>query len=146
MNKLILLVADQPAAQRLIQDALQECGMRDYLSVAKDGVEAMVLLQRKGKHADALRPDLILLDLTLSGKDGREVLAEIKSDEELKRIPVLILAVSTAEEDILGAYDLHANGYITKPIHLRQFVEIIKSVENFWLTVVKLPAPQTPHG
>jgi chemotaxis family two-component system response regulator Rcp1 len=146
MNKLILLVANQPAALKQIQGALQECGMCVDLSVVKDGVEAMALLQRKGKHADAPRPDLILLDLNLSGEDGREVLAVIKSDEKFKRIPVVILTVSAAVEDILGAYDLHANCYITKPIHLRQFVEIIKSVQNFWLTIVTLPSPQTPHG
>jgi chemotaxis family two-component system response regulator Rcp1 len=143
MNRRILLVADHPAAQKQIRAALRECGMRVDLSVAKDGVEAMAFLQRKGKHADAPRPNLILLDLNLSGKDGREVLAEIKSNEKFKQIPVVILTISTAEEDILGAYDLHANCYIIKPIHLRQFVEIIKSVQNFWLTLVTLPPPQT---
>jgi len=144
MNKLILLVADHPVAQKQILGAIQERGMCIDLSVAKNSVEAMALLQRKGKHADAPRPDLILLDLNLSGKDGREVLAEIKSGEKLKQIPVVILAVSTAEEDILEAYDLHANCYITKPIDLGQFVEIIKSVQNFWLTIVTLPPSQTP--
>jgi len=144
MNRLILLVADQPAALKQIQGALQECGMCVDLSVAKDGVEAMALLQRKGKHADAPRPDLILLDLSLPKKDGREVLAEIKADDKLKRIPVVILTVSESEEDILKTYDLQANCYITKPIHSRQFVEIIKSVQNFWLNIVELPPPQTP--
>ena len=146
MNRLILLVADQPAALKQIQGALQECGMCVDLSVAKDGVVAMALLQRKGEHADAPRPDLIILDLNLSGKDGREVLAEIKADDKLKRIPVVILTVSESEEDILKTYNLQANCYITKPIHLRQFVEIIKSVQNFWLTIVTLPPPRTPHG
>jgi chemotaxis family two-component system response regulator Rcp1 len=134
MNRLILLVADHPAAQKQIQGALQECGMCVDLSVAKNSVEAMAFL----------KPDLILLDLNLLGKDGREVLAVIKSDEKLKRIPVVILAVSTAEEDVLEAYDLHANCYITKPIDLGQFVEIIKSVQKFWLTIVTSPPPQTP--
>jgi chemotaxis family two-component system response regulator Rcp1 len=144
MNRLILLVADHPAAQKQIQGALQECGMCVDLSVAKNSVEAMAFLKREGKHADAPQPDLILLDLNLLGKDGREVLAVIKSDEKLKRIPVVILAVSTAEEDVLEAYDLHANCYITKPIDLGQFVEIIKSVQKFWLTIVTSPPPQTP--
>jgi chemotaxis family two-component system response regulator Rcp1 len=139
MNRLILLVADHPAAQKQIQGALQECGMCVDLSVAKNSVEAMAFLKR-----DAPQPDLILLDLNLLGKDGREVLAVIKSDEKLKRIPVVILAVSTAEEDVLEAYDLHANCYITKPIDLGQFVEIIKSVQKFWLTIVTSPPPQTP--
>jgi chemotaxis family two-component system response regulator Rcp1 len=144
MNRLILLVADHPAAQKQIQGALQECGMCVDLSVAKNSVEAMAFLKREGKHADAPQPDLILLDLNLLGKDGREVLAVIKSDEKLKRIPVVILAVSTAEEDVLEAYDLHANCYITKPIDLGQFVEIIKSVQKFWLNIVTSPPPQTP--
>jgi chemotaxis family two-component system response regulator Rcp1 len=107
-----------------------------------DGVEAMAFLRRKGKYKDVPRPDLVLLDLNLPKKDGREVLAEIKTDEDLKRIPVVILTTSREEEDILKSYNLHANCYITKPIDLNQFMIVVKSIEDFWLTIVRLP----PNG
>jgi chemotaxis family two-component system response regulator Rcp1 len=140
----VLLVEDQPAAVRLVQEVLKENNGNHNLYVAKDGVEAMAFLHREGDFALAPRPDLILLDLSLPKKDGREVLAKIKSDDRLKRIPVVILTVSESEEDILKTYDLQANCYIIKPIHLERFIQVIKSIENFWLNIVKLPPPQTP--
>ncbi|MGB8657318.1 MAG: response regulator [Candidatus Zixiibacteriota bacterium] len=140
----ILLVEDQPSAVRSVRKVLKENHGHHNLYVAKDGVEAMAFLHREGDYALAPRPDLILLDLSLPKKDGREVLAEIKSDDKLKRIPVVILTVSESEEDISKTYNLQANCYITKPIHLRQFVEIIQSVQNFWSTIVTLPPAQTP--
>jgi CheY-like chemotaxis protein len=135
----ILLVEDNPGDVRLTQEAFKEIKMRNRLNVVKDGVEAMAFLRRQGEYADAPRPDLILLDLNLPKKDGREVLAEIKNDDSLKRIPVIILTVSGAEEDILKTYNSHANAYITKPIDLEQFGKVVKSIEDFWLTIVKLP-------
>jgi chemotaxis family two-component system response regulator Rcp1 len=138
----ILLVEDNPGDVRLTQEALKENKIRNTLHVAVDGVEAMAFLRREGKHARSPRPDLILLDLNLPKKDGREVLAEIKTDEDLKRIPVVILTTSSAEQDILKTYNLHANCYITKPVDLGQFIGVIRSIEDFWLAVVKLP----PNG
>ena len=135
----ILLVEDNPADVRLTQEVLKDAKVRNTLTAVGDGEEAMALLRREGKHAAALRPDLILLDLNLPKKDGRELLAEIKSDENLKIIPVIILTTSTSEEDILKSYGLHANCYITKPVDLDQFVKVVQSVEDFWLTIVKLP-------
>jgi two-component system, chemotaxis family, response regulator Rcp1 len=135
----ILLVEDQPSAVRLVREALKETGEGHHLSVAKDGEEAMAFLHRQGEYTCAPRPDLILLDLSLPKKDGREVLAEIKSDDVLKRIPVVILTVSDAEKDIIQAYNSHANSYVTKPIHLEGFIDIIKSIEEFWLNTVTLP-------
>ena len=135
----ILLVEDQPSAVRLVREALKENREGHHLSVAKDGEEAMAFLRRQGEYAQALRPDLILLDLSLPKKDGREVLAEIKSDDALKRIPVVILTVSDMEKDIINAYNSYANSYVTKPIHLEGFIEIIKSIEDFWLNTVTLP-------
>lgn len=135
----ILLVEDQPAAVRLVQEVLKENNGNNNLYVAKDGVEAMAFLHREGEYALAPRPDLILLDLSLPKKDGREVLAEIKTDDKLKRIPVVILTVSESEEDILKTYDLQANCYIIKPIHLERFIQVIKSIENFWLNTTTLP-------
>lgn len=136
----ILLVEDNKGDVRLTKEALLKDGkMLNTLSVVEDGVEAMAYLRRQGKYKDATRPDLILLDLNLPKKDGREVLAEIKSDENLKRIPVVILTVSEAEEDILKTYNLHANCFITKPVDLEQFLKVAKAVENFWFTIVKLP-------
>jgi len=135
----IMLVEDNPGDVRLIVEALKENKLRNSLDVVEDGVEALAFLRREGKYADAPRPDLILLDLNLPKKDGREVLAEIKADENLRRIPVVILTTSKAEEDILKAYDLNANCYITKPIGLDQFVKVVKSIKEFWLTIVKLP-------
>jgi chemotaxis family two-component system response regulator Rcp1 len=135
----ILLVEDNPGDVRLTQEALKESKVTNNLSVAEDGVEALAFLKREGKYADAPRPDLLLLDLNLPKKDGRELLEEIKADENLRRIPVVVLTTSKAEEDILRMYNQHANCYITKPIDFDQFIEVIKSIENFWLTIVKLP-------
>ena len=135
----ILLVEDSPGDARLTIEALKESKLRNNLYTVNDGVEATDFLRRQGKYADATRPDLILLDLNLPKKDGREVLAEIKSDDNLKRIPVVILTVSKAEEDILKSYNLHANCYITKPIDMEQFIKVVKSIEDFWFTIVKLP-------
>jgi chemotaxis family two-component system response regulator Rcp1 len=138
----ILLVEDNPGDVRLTVEALKEAKVRNELYVVGDGVAALAFLHREGEHADAPRPDLILLDLNLPKMDGREVLAEIKKDPNLKRIPVVVLTVSQAEEDILRTYDLHANCYITKPVGLDQFLEVVKAIEGFWLTIVKLP----PNG
>jgi two-component system, chemotaxis family, response regulator Rcp1 len=135
----ILLVEDNPGDARLAQEALKDGKIRNHLYVVEDGIEAMDFLYKKGKHALAPRPDLILLDLNLPRKSGREVLAEIKSNDELKRIPVVVLTVSKNEEDILKAYDLHANCYVTKPLDFEQFVYIARTIEDFWLTIVKLP-------
>ena len=135
----ILLVEDNPADVRLTREALTSDRSRNHLSVATDGVEAMAYLRREGKFAAAPRPDLILLDLNLPKKDGREVLAEIKADADLKRIPVVVLTLSAGEEDILKTYGLRANCYIEKPVDLRQFMTLMKSIENFWLAIVKLP-------
>jgi chemotaxis family two-component system response regulator Rcp1 len=135
----ILLVEDKPEAVRLTQEVFKESQTGHYLQVTMDGEEALAFLRKEGEYAGAPRPDLILLDLNLPKKDGREVLAEIKSDDELKRIPVVVLTVSDAEEDILRAYDLYANCYVTKPVHLPEFIRAIKSIENFWLNIVKLP-------
>jgi CheY-like chemotaxis protein len=135
----VLLVEDSPGDVRLTREALKEGKVRNNLSVVSDGVEAMEFLRREGKYADAPRPDIVLLDLNMPRKDGREVLAEMKSDESLKRIPVVILTTSEAEQDILKTYDLHANCYLTKPVDLEQFISIVKSVEDFWLTIVQLP-------
>jgi len=135
----ILLIEDSPGDVRLCIEALKEAKVLNRLTVAADGVEAMAALRRQGRHADTARPDLILLDLNLPRKDGREVLAEIKADAGLKRIPVVVLTMSRAEEDVVRAYDLHANCYITKPVDFRQFIKVVQSIEDFWLTVVKLP-------
>jgi chemotaxis family two-component system response regulator Rcp1 len=138
----ILLVEDNPGDVRLTQEALKDAKVLNKVYVVRDGVETMAFLRQQGKYADAVRPDLILLDLNLPKKDGREVLAEIKEDTDLKRIPVVVLTVSKAEEDIIKSYELHANCYITKPVDLDRFLEVVKAVEDFWLTVVKLP----PNG
>lgn len=135
----ILMVEDNPGDVRLTIEALKEGKMSNNLHVVGDGVEAMAWLRRTGKYADVPRPDIILLDLNLPKKDGREVLVEIKTDRDLKRIPVVILTTSAAEEDILKAYDFNANCYITKPVDLAQFMKVVKSIEEFWLTIVKLP-------
>ncbi|HEX8701893.1 MAG TPA: response regulator [Myxococcaceae bacterium] len=135
----ILLVEDNPGDVRLTIEALKEGKVRNNLSVAKDGVEALAFLRREGPHAGSARPDLILLDLNLPRKDGREVLADIKEDPVLRRIPVVVLTTSKAEEDILRTYDLHANCYITKPVDLEQFISVVKSIDDFWLSVVRLP-------
>ena len=135
----ILLVEDNPGDVRLTQEVLKEGGVPNRLHVAVDGVEALQFLRGEAPFEDAVRPDLILLDLNLPKKDGREVLAEIKEDEVLRRIPVVILTTSSAEADIMRTYDLHANCYITKPVDLEQFIEVVKFIEGFWLTIVRLP-------
>jgi chemotaxis family two-component system response regulator Rcp1 len=135
----ILLVEDNPGDARLAKEALKESKLLNNLSIAEDGVEAMNFLNKKGKYSNAPRPDLIILDLNLPKKDGREVLEEIKTNNDLKRIPVVILTISKAEEDILKTYNLHANCFISKPIDLDQFIKVVKSIEDFWLTIVKLP-------
>ncbi|MEJ2143222.1 MAG: response regulator [Gammaproteobacteria bacterium] len=136
----ILLVEDNPGDVRLTREALKEAKVNNQLFVVEDGVEAMAFLRNEGEYADTPRPDLILLDLNLPKKDGREVLEEIKHDSELKRIPVVVLTTSRAEEDILKSYNLHANCYVTKPVDLDQFINIVKSIEDFWLTIVRLPS------
>ena len=133
----ILLVEDNPGDVRLTTEALKDSKVRNTLHVAADGVEALEYLRREGKFSAMTRPDLILLDLNLPRKTGIEVLAEIKEDEHLKRIPVVILTTSSAEEDIVKSYNLHANCYITKPVGLTQFINIVQSIENFWFTIVK---------
>jgi CheY-like chemotaxis protein len=135
----ILLVEDNPGDVRLTREALKEGKVRNNLYVAADGVKALEFLRREGEHADAVRPDLILLDLNLPRKDGREVLGEIKADPSLRHIPVVILTSSEAEQDIARAYDLHANCYVSKPVDLDQFIHVVKSIEDFWFSIVKLP-------
>jgi chemotaxis family two-component system response regulator Rcp1 len=135
----ILLVEDNPGDARLAQEAFTAAKVRNNLYRVEDGVEAMEFLRRQGQYSDAAHPDLILLDLNLPKKDGREVLAEIKTDEDLKRIPVVVLTASKAEEDIIKSYNLHANCYITKPINLYLFFEVVNSIVDFWLATVKLP-------
>lgn len=135
----ILLVEDNPGDVRLTQEGLKEGKMWNNLHVVEDGVKAMAFLHQEGEYAGKPRPDFILLDLNLPKKDGREVLEEIKVDESLRRIPVVILTTSSAEEDIIKTYNLHANCFITKPVDLDQFLKVVKSIEDFWLTIVKLP-------
>jgi chemotaxis family two-component system response regulator Rcp1 len=135
----ILLVEDNPGDVRLTREALKEGKVYSNLHWAKDGVEALEFLRRQGKFTDVPRPDIILLDLNLPKKDGREVLFEIKNDDELKRIPVVILTTSKAEEDVLRSYELHANCYVTKPVDLEKFIVVVQSIDRFWLTVVTLP-------
>lgn len=135
----ILLVEDNPGDVRLTIEALKEGKVANKINVAMDGLEAMAFLQRKGKYENAPTPDLILLDLNLPKKNGREVLAEIKMDSKLKHIPVVVLTTSQAEKDIIMTYNMHANCYITKPVDFDQFINVVKSIENFWFTVVKLP-------
>ncbi|MGO9015014.1 MAG: response regulator [Dissulfurispiraceae bacterium] len=135
----ILLVEDNPGDVRLTQEALKEAKVRNDLYVVNDGVEAMAFLRKQGVYKGVPRPDMILLDLNLPKKNGHEVLTEIKSDDDLKRIPVVMLTISKAEEDIIKSYNLYANCFITKPVDLDQFLTVVKSIEDFWLTVVKLP-------
>ena len=135
----ILLVEDNPGDIRLTQEALKEAKLTNTLNVVTDGVEALDFLRRQGSYADAVRPNLILLDLNMPRKDGREVLTEIKEDPDLRRIPVVVLTTSDAEVDILKSYNLHANCYINKPVDIEQFIEVVKTIKNFWMTVVKLP-------
>ena len=138
----ILLVEDNPGDERLTREALKEGKVYSNLHWVKDGVEAMEFLRRSGKYQDVPRPDIILLDLNLPKKDGREVLQDIKNDPELKRIPVVVLTTSKAEEDVLRTYNLHANCYVTKPVDLEKFIVVVRSIDVFWLTIVTLP----PNG
>lgn len=135
----ILLVEDNPGDVRLTVEVLGNGKIHNNLSVVNDGVEALSFLYRNDNYSEAKRPDLILLDLNLPKKDGHEVLAEIKTDKQLRRIPVVVLATSKAEKDILKVYDLSANCYIIKPVDLDQFIEVVKAIEDFWLTIVRLP-------
>jgi two-component system, chemotaxis family, response regulator Rcp1 len=135
----ILLVEDNPGDVRLTREALDESKIVNSLSVVSDGQQAMAFLRRQGVYADAARPDLIVLDLNLPKKDGREVLAEIKSDPDLRRIPVVILTSSGAEEDVMKSYNLHANCFISKPVDLERFLAVVKTIENFWVSIVRLP-------
>jgi chemotaxis family two-component system response regulator Rcp1 len=135
----ILLVEDNPGDVRLTIEAFKEGKVLNRVNVVDNGVDALAYLRREGRFADAPRPDLILLDLNLPKKNGRTVLAEIKEDPQLKRIPVVVLTTSQAEEDILSSYDLHANSYVTKPVGLDQFIDVVKSIEDFWIVVARLP-------
>jgi CheY-like chemotaxis protein len=140
----ILLVEDNPGDARLTREALKEGKIRNSLHHAIDGVEAMAFLRREGKHQDAPVPDIVLLDLNLPRKDGREVLSEMKQDPRLRSIPVVVLTTSEAEQDIVRTYELHANCYITKPVDLEKFIDIIRAIEDFWLAVVRLPSATAP--
>ncbi len=135
----ILLVEDNPGDVRLTREMLRGARMSNHVTVARDGAEALSILRRRGPHADATRPDLILLDLNLPKVDGFEVLAQLKGDKAYKRIPIIVLTSSKAEEDILKSYDLHGNCFITKPIDFSQFTSVVQSIENFWFVVVQLP-------
>lgn len=135
----ILLVEDNPGDIRLTREALGDSRIKNNLFVVEDGVEAMAYLRQEGHYANATRPDIILLDLNLPRKDGREVLREIKSDETLRRIPVVVLTTSENEDDVLRSYDLHANCYISKPVDFNRFITIVHTIENFWFSIVKLP-------
>jgi CheY-like chemotaxis protein len=135
----VLLVEDDPGDTLMIREAFEDNKVRNRLTCVTDGVQALEFLRREGSHAGAPRPDLILLDLNLPRKDGREVLAEIKADDDLRTIPVVILTTSQAEEDVLRSYELHANAYVTKPVDFERFIEVVRQIDNFFVTVVKLP-------
>ncbi len=135
----IMLVEDNPGDVRLTMELLRESKIHNRISVVNDGIEAMAFLRKEAEFRGAPRPDLILLDLNMPRKDGREVLAEIKQDPDLKRIPVVVLTTSSAEQDIVRSYNHHANAYITKPVDLDQFAKVVRSIEEFWFTIVKLP-------
>lgn len=135
----ILLADDSSTDVMLTEEALDHARVRNHLHVVKDGVEAMAFLRREGSYADKPRPDLILLDLNMPRKDGREVLAEVKADESLRMIPVVVLTTSEAQEDVLSVYGLHANCYITKPVDFEQFANVVRAIDQFWFTVVTLP-------
>ena len=135
----ILMIEDNPGDARLTQEALKESKVLNRLYHAKDGVEALSFVRQEGPFADVPRPDIILLDLNLPKKDGREVLAELKADPQLKTIPVVVLTTSKAEQDIVRSYELHANCYITKPVDLDKFIDIVQGLEDFWLSIVRLP-------
>jgi len=138
----ILLVEDNPTDARLVKEAMKDIKINNILYHVTDGVEAMAYLRKQGDYAKMPRPDVILLDLNMPRKDGRKTLKEIKEDPDLKRIPVVILTVSDAEEDIIKSYNLHANCYVTKPLNLDEFSKVVKGIENFWFEIVKLP----PNG
>ncbi|BCJ64669.1 response regulator [Polymorphospora rubra] len=135
----VLLVEDDPGDVLMTQEAFEEHKLRNRLRVVSDGAEALAYLRREGKYADAVAPDLILLDLNLPRRDGREVLAEIKKDEQLCRIPVVVLTTSQADEDILRSYQLHANAYVTKPVDFERFISVVRQIDEFFVSVVKLP-------
>jgi CheY-like chemotaxis protein len=135
----VLLVEDDPGDVVLIREAFEHNKVHNALNVVSDGVEALEFLRNEGAHADAPRPDLILLDLNLPRMDGREVLAQIKGDAELRTIPVVVLTTSAAEEDIVRSYDLHANAYVTKPVDFERFIEVVRQIDDFFVSVVKLP-------
>jgi len=135
----VLLVEDDPGDVLMTQEAFEEHKVRNRLAVVSDGAEALSYLRREGRYADAPRPDLILLDLNLPKRDGREVLEEIKKDEDLGRIPVVVLTTSAADEDILRSYQLHANAYVTKPVDFDRFISVIRQIDEFFVSVVKLP-------
>jgi CheY-like chemotaxis protein len=135
----ILLAEDNPGDAKLTRKALEQGKVINNLHVVTDGVDAMAYLRQEGEYADKPRPDLVLLDLNMPRKDGREVLQDIKSDEDLRRIPVVVMTSSEAEEDIVQSYDLHANAYVTKPIDFDGFLDVVGSLEDFWLSVVKMP-------
>jgi len=140
----ILLVEDSPSDAELTLEALRDAKVANRVNVVEDGVYAMEFLRRQGRWANAPRPDVILLDLNLPRKDGREVLAEIKNDENLRSIPVVVLTSSRAEQDVLRSYNLHANCYITKPVDLQQFLMVVRAIEFFWLSIIMLPTEQIP--
>ena len=140
----ILLVEDNPGDVRLTKEALRDSKLRNHLIVAEDGIEALAVLRKEGQHASVATPDLILLDLNLPRKSGREVLAEIKADPILRHIPVVVLTTSSADQDIVDVYDLQANCYVVKPVGLNEFITIIRSIEDFWLSIVKLPPGSAP--
>lgn len=143
----ILLVEDNPGDRALAVEALRDSKINNHLHVAVDGEEAMNFLNKSGNFRNAETPDIVFLDLNLPKKDGREILAEIKNNPRLKSIPVVVLTTSSAEEDIIRSYDLHANCYISKPLDFNQFVKVVKSIEDFWLTIVKLPPKKRePHN
>ena len=139
----ILLVEDNPGDVRLTRESLYDAKVHNNMVVASDGLEAMACLRREGEYANAIRPDLVLLDLNLPRMNGFEVLDAIKEDPDLRRIPVVVLTTSQAEQDIIQSYNLYANAYVTKPVDLEQFIQVIKSIEDFWLEIVKLPNGQT---
>lgn len=138
----ILLVEDSPGDVRLTMEALADAKISNNITVASDGIEALAVLRKEGQHADAVRPDLILLDLNMPRMDGRELLGIIKEDSDLRNIPVVVLTTSQSENDILESYDLRANCYITKPVDLDQFLVVVNSIQEFWLSIVKLPTSQ----
>jgi len=141
-----LLVEDNPGDVRLTQEALKDSKVRNNLNVLGDGLSALAFLRRQPPYENAPRPDIILLDLNLPKMDGRELLSHIKADPKLKRIPVVVITSSEAEQDILRTYDLHVNCYVTKPVDLDQFIKVVQSIETFWLTIVQLPLPDSSEA